>query len=266
LTQSLSQAKPPASVARTPGTGAIDGAVDAGKEKEKTLPLFMEADEVFGGLIQTLEPPAPPTVAHLGGSQGRVNVGATESRGEAPISEEDQAVDVSVGANERKAASDAPAPQQEQQNNLGEPENEESVLSSYMALVLEVVPDVAPDYLLALIIQLYPQHKNETVGLAIQMLFEDGQYPKVERKGKRKSEGDLDIRAMKKARIEYVDYSQMNRPNPAGPYYTNLSLVRDWFLIVSSNAVNYLDDIGTSANCISLYSQDIHTQSFGSTQ
>lgn len=225
LTKSLSQANPPTSVARPPGTGAIDGGVDAGKEKEKALPLFMETDEVFGGLGQTSQPRAPPTVARLEGPQGRVNVAAAEPmqpRGDAPISEEDQAVDVPVDANERQAASDAPAPQQEQQNN---PESEESLLSRYIALVLEIVPDVAPDYLLALIVQLYPQHKDETVGLAIQMLFEDGQYPKVERKAKRKSAGDLDIRAVKKAKIEYVDYSQMDRPNPASPYYTNLSLV-----------------------------------------
>ena len=201
----------------------MDGAADTVKGKEEKLPLFMETDEemeqVIQGPDQASQPPARLTP--LKSFQEMAHVAAAEAvhpKDNVPISEE--------GA---QAAPDAPAPQQEQEQqegSLDELENEEGIISGYMAQVLEIIPDVAPEYLLALIMQLYPQHRKESIDLAIQILFEDGQYPKVERRGKRMSEVDLDIRALKKARIEYTDYSQRDRPSVGGDY-VNMSLVRD---------------------------------------
>lgn len=207
------------------------------KGKEGKLPLFMETDgeteteQVIKGPDQASQPLARLTPSEK--FLGMTHVAAAEavqSRGDPSISEEGPTFDISAGVNEGQAAPDAPAPQhgkEQQEGSLDEPENEDGIVSSYMAQVLEIIPDVAPEYLLALIMQLYPQHRKETIDLAMQIIFEDDQYPKVERKGKRVSEADLDIRVPKKARIEYTDYSQRDRPRLGGSNYLDMSLVRD---------------------------------------
>jgi hypothetical protein len=230
LMKSLSTIKSPAAAARPLKTGAIDGAAETVKGKEEKLPLFMETDEETEQLMAS-QPLA--CLTPLENVQEMTHAAAAEAavqpRGDAPISEEG---DIPADVNEGQAAPDGPAPppqqgQEQQEGSLDEPENEEGIISGYMAQVLEIIPDVAPEYLLALIMQLYPQHQKESIDLAIQILFEDGQYPKVERRGKRMSEADPDIRVLKKARIEYTDYSQLDRPSLAGSDYVNMSLVRD---------------------------------------
>ena len=220
LMNSLSTIKSPAAAARPLKTGAIDGAAETVKGKEGKLPLFMEADE------ETEKVMASQPLACLTPSE---NVQEMTHAAAAEAAVQPREGDIPVDINQGQAAPDVPAPQQgqEQQGSLDEPENEEGIISGYMAQVLEIIPDVAPEYLLALIMQLYPQHQKESIDLAIQILFDDGQYPKVERKGKRMSEADLDTRVLKKARIEYTDYSQLDRPSLAGFDYVNMSLVRD---------------------------------------
>ena len=233
LTESLSKIKSPAVAARPLRTDAIDGAADVVKGRDKILPLFLEADEeteqVIKGLGQASLPLARLTPLENFQEGAHVEAAEATQPGDVPISKEGQIADISADINEGQADPNAPAPQQgqeQQEGNLDEPENEEGIISGYMAQVLEIVPDVAPEYLLALMMQLYPQHRNGSIDLAIQILFDDGQYPKVEKKGKRKSEADLDIRALKKARIEYTDYSQQDRPSHGGPDYLSMSLVR----------------------------------------
>ncbi|KAG6856665.1 hypothetical protein H0H87_002042 [Tephrocybe sp. NHM501043] len=91
--------------------------------------------------------------------------------------------------------------------------------SMMTARVLEIIPDVEPEYLLALITQnttAHPEHPVSTiVELILHALFEDPKYPKVDRygKGKRKAddmdgnaEGSIsDEREKKKQKTDYKD-------------------------------------------------------------
>ncbi|KAF8626497.1 hypothetical protein AX17_006551 [Amanita inopinata Kibby_2008] len=113
-----------------------------------------------------------------------------------------------------------------------EPERDEDILSSLTARVLEVIPDVDPEYLFALTTQSYPKNKENTVNLVLQMLIEDSNYPRVQKKEKR----GLDTKAAvalaegekwqaKKVRVnDWVDYSSKDRPLVPGPDYKELAL------------------------------------------
>ena len=109
-------------------------------------------------------------------------------------------------------------------------------------------------YLLALLLQLYPQHKDNTVTTALTMLFDDPQYPKVDRKGKRKSDTSAhDNRPGKKAKVDYVDYSRQDRESHGSEAYVDLTLVN--VLILQYNYIyNRGLFIGSSPDKFSLRS------------
>lgn len=110
---------------------------------------------------------------------------------------------------------------------ISEPEPETDPTSQSVAQVLEVVPDVEPDYVLGLVITHLPNFAAQTAEHIIGLLFEDGGYPKIDKKGKRKAiepanengEGP----SSKKVKI---DYAVVDRPSTGGPLYEELSLVR----------------------------------------
>lgn len=111
-----------------------------------------------------------------------------------------------------------------------EAETGEDIVTKYMAQILEILPDVDPDYLIALLLQLHPQHQAETMNVALTMLFDDPKHPKVDRtgkgKGKRKSESavDHDHRPAKKVKLDYVDYSLQDRQLRGGDHYVDLAV------------------------------------------
>lgn len=83
--------------------------------------------------------------------------------------------------------------------------------------VLEVVPDVQPEYAQELLTE------SKTVEATLNALFENPAYPKVDRKGKRKAEDPMGKeRGQPKPKI---DYSTTERPTLGGPYYYELALV-----------------------------------------
>ncbi|KAF7425989.1 hypothetical protein PC9H_008351 [Pleurotus ostreatus] len=82
--------------------------------------------------------------------------------------------------------------------------------------VLEVVPDVQPEYAQELLTE------SKTVEATLNALFENPAYPKVDRKGKRKAEDPMGKeRGQPKPKI---DYSTTERPTLGGPYYYELAL------------------------------------------
>lgn len=83
--------------------------------------------------------------------------------------------------------------------------------------VLEVVPDVQPEYAQELLTE------SKTVEATLNALFENPAYPKVDKKGKRKAEEPIGKeRGQPKPKI---DYSATERPTFGGPYYYELALV-----------------------------------------
>jgi TRIAD3 protein (E3 ubiquitin-protein ligase RNF216) len=65
-------------------------------------------------------------------------------------------------------------------------------IPGYVAQVLEIIPDVDPEYALSLIRQHYPESRDQVVEPVLHALFEDPAYPKLDKKGKRKRvEGDI---------------------------------------------------------------------------
>ncbi|KAG5635251.1 hypothetical protein H0H81_011937 [Sphagnurus paluster] len=105
--------------------------------------------------------------------------------------------------------------------------------STAVARILEIIPDVEPDHLLALVTNYFIEHPNQGLEVVVEQilhaLFEDPKYPKVDRKGKGKrkqtvAEAEevqaLDIPA-KKPKIDYADKS---RPFKGGVHYIDLAL------------------------------------------
>ncbi|KAG5351495.1 hypothetical protein C0989_006230 [Termitomyces sp. Mn162] len=114
---------------------------------------------------------------------------------------------------------------------VNEPEPDPDPHSTVTARVLEIVPDVEPDYLLATVTKHMLDHPDQDTATVIEFilhaLFEDDKYPKVDRlaKGKRKQpehqqEEARDI-PTKKSKIDYAD---KNRPFKGGQHYTDLAL------------------------------------------
>ena len=104
------------------------------------------------------------------------------------------------------------------------PVEEKDKVSTVVAQVLEIIPDVQPDHLLALVEQHLPTHQAQVLEHVLHILFEDASYPKVEKKAKekRKVEVEEDPAPAKKAKI---DYGSTERQFQRGRYYIDLSLV-----------------------------------------
>ncbi|PFH45453.1 hypothetical protein AMATHDRAFT_9204 [Amanita thiersii Skay4041] len=120
---------------------------------------------------------------------------------------------------------------------LEEPSNDgpHFAVDTIHAQILEVIPTVCPDYLLATLIQLYPTYKDQTADFVLQMLFDDPTYPRVDTGKKRKHSHDNDDdeekegnRQAKKAKVvmmaEETNYASTNRPQLGGVHYSDLSM------------------------------------------
>lgn len=95
----------------------------------------------------------------------------------------------------------------------------------YIARVLEIVPDVQPTHVLALVEQLMQSQPDNVVEFVLHALFENPSYPKVDKKGKHKREepeGDFNARASPRPRM---DYTGKERVYNCGPHYFERSLV-----------------------------------------
>ncbi|KAG6812683.1 hypothetical protein H0H92_001312 [Tricholoma furcatifolium] len=119
-----------------------------------------------------------------------------------------------------------PSPEPEQPEPV--PDLDPDPQTTMTARVLEIIPDVEPDFLHAKVTQHMLDHPDQDAALIVERilhaLFEDNKYPKVDRfgKGKRKQE-DSDGTASKKTKIDYTD---KNRPNNGGTHYNDLALER----------------------------------------
>lgn len=115
-------------------------------------------------------------------------------------------------------------------------------LTFALAKVLEIVPDVQPDHITALIHSHLdrdgePMSPNLLVEQILHQLLENPDYPKVEKKGKkRKSAEEPDAtgsgengveRRKKKVKIDYRTTQRSKLPSPA---YKNLALVSTYIL------------------------------------
>ena len=102
--------------------------------------------------------------------------------------------------------------------------------SAYLALVLEVIPDVLPKHATELIEMRHPDYGDQVVERVLQDLFDDPSYPKDEKgvtgkwKAKRKASEMEDKLARPPSRVK-VDFASVDRPKPTGKNYQKLALV-----------------------------------------
>ncbi|KAI0070670.1 hypothetical protein K474DRAFT_1608247 [Panus rudis PR-1116 ss-1] len=98
----------------------------------------------------------------------------------------------------------------------------------YLAQVIEIIPDVDPDFALALLNENYPNFKEQVVEHVLHALFENPSYPKVEKgKGKRKREAsDEGERAGIKSQREEAQVDYLSKNRRVGPNYHDLALHR----------------------------------------
>ncbi|TFK39205.1 hypothetical protein BDQ12DRAFT_682354 [Crucibulum laeve] len=99
---------------------------------------------------------------------------------------------------------------------------------TYLAQVLEIVPDVSPAHALTLIEELLPEHKADVLEQVLHRLFEDTNYPKVDKKGKKRKSDvgvseDNDETERKKIKL---DYSSTEREYKGGKDYDELALIQ----------------------------------------
>lgn len=114
-----------------------------------------------------------------------------------------------------------------------EPEPEKDILSGYVARILEIIPDVQPDHLLALVAKFEPSLQGGVVEHVLHVLFEDPTYPKVDRKGKGKrkqteqeaKEGGNEAQGASPPKKTKIDYGDKQRPFRGGAHYSDLALV-----------------------------------------
>lgn len=95
--------------------------------------------------------------------------------------------------------------------------------SGYLALILDVVPDVQLEHAMEQIKALYPTYDDRVTERIVRNLLDNPSYPKIKNddKGKRKTNeifGGLSLMAR-------IDYASVDRPKPAGKNYKILALV-----------------------------------------
>lgn len=106
------------------------------------------------------------------------------------------------------------------------PDEEEISFDTYVAQVLEIIPDVLPAHVFSLIEQRHPTHKDNVVEAVLHLLIENPDYPKVDvkGKGKRKRDDSDDHQAERAVRLK-VDYGDKNRKADRGLHYASLAIV-----------------------------------------
>ena len=122
---------------------------------------------------------------------------------------------------------DAPAVQLPTATEVVQPRSEADPTSTYVARVLEIIPDVDRHHLLDLIARNVSTHGDQVVEHVLHCLFEDPTYPKFDKKGKGKrmqSDGDAEGYGapLKKTKL---DYKNKERPFKGGVHYTDIALV-----------------------------------------
>lgn len=97
-----------------------------------------------------------------------------------------------------------------------------------VARVLEIVPDVQPAHVLGLVEQFIhlPNNTGQNfLELVLHSLFENPDYPKVDRKGKRKRTEDDEEGSTRGQPVPKIDYGAKDREYKGGLYYFELALV-----------------------------------------
>jgi TRIAD3 protein (E3 ubiquitin-protein ligase RNF216) len=129
-----------------------------------------------------------------------------------------------------------------------------NVIDGYVAQVLEIVPDVHPDHVHALIIQHLPTYLEEVVQPVLHILFEDPTYPKIDRKGKRKriedEAGGID-RGKPKTK---VDFGGKDRIGGGGPEYVDIAMVRSDSVLNVAQCMTCILVLGSTTCGLSLHS------------
>jgi len=97
-------------------------------------------------------------------------------------------------------------------------------IDNIVSRILDIVPDIDPEHAYYLVTSNYDTHGAETAALLLHQLFENPNYPKVDRKGKgKKREADDDIeRGNKRVKLDYLSEDRAH----AGLHYIESSLVR----------------------------------------
>ncbi|KAF7363529.1 hypothetical protein MSAN_01009400 [Mycena sanguinolenta] len=98
-------------------------------------------------------------------------------------------------------------------------------IPGYVERVLDILPDALPEHVRGLVVQHYPQSKEQVVETVLHALFEDPAYPKVDKKGKRKrveaDDAQGDDRGQPKAKL---DYGSTDREYKGGLDYEQLAI------------------------------------------
>ncbi|GJE95558.1 hypothetical protein PsYK624_117440 [Phanerochaete sordida] len=154
-------------------------------------------------------------------------------------SHRDEPLDVAPARDIERLPSDAATAGSGSRAESLPPQPQPDPMSSTVAQVLEIIPDVDPAYLHALIHRQLDTHVIETADSAVarlssyevalqrvlHSLFENPGYPKVSRKRKRSSdEGGEDAEPAKVRKVEETNYGDKDRPPPVGKYYHELAL------------------------------------------
>ncbi|KAG1725066.1 uncharacterized protein EDB91DRAFT_1169386 [Suillus paluster] len=98
---------------------------------------------------------------------------------------------------------------------------------AYVARVLEIVPDVEPAHILGLVEQFIHNPANagqNVLELVLHSLFENPNYPKVDRKGKRKRTEDDEEGIARGQPVPKIDYGSRDREHKGGVHYFELAL------------------------------------------
>jgi hypothetical protein len=108
---------------------------------------------------------------------------------------------------------------------------ESNAVSDCVVRVLEIIPDVEPQHLTALVVKSIPIHGPQVLERVLHVLFEDPNYPRIENKGKGKRKwGDDESDhsraegSSKRQKLDY-GYGDMSRMFTQGPDYAELALV-----------------------------------------
>jgi E3 ubiquitin-protein ligase RNF216 len=142
----------------------------------------------------------------------------------------------------------------------GSPSANIDPMDTYVARILEIIPDVQPTYILSLLEQHAETRQDNVVEVVLHALFEDPKYPKIDKKGKRKrEEGDDEGEERGKSKVK-VDYGNKDRVKQAGPLYSDIALV---FIYSSGRFLtdsHHAQYIGTTSRGFPLHTQTARSQ------
>ncbi|KAJ7741519.1 hypothetical protein DFH07DRAFT_837532 [Mycena maculata] len=97
-------------------------------------------------------------------------------------------------------------------------------IPGYVAQILEIIPDVDPEYAMSLVRQHHPQSQDQVVEPVLHALFEDPTYPKVDKKGKRKRVEDDGQDGHGKYKAAKLDYGSKDREYKGSVHYPQMCI------------------------------------------